>query len=114
MQAIEDVAQFAETIATGTVVAMFHADWCKDCKFIDPFMPDVEKAYQGKIRFVKVDRDRFPELVERYDIFGIPSFVAFFDGKETIRFVSKLRKTREEIEHFLDRVCEVSEALAQN
>ena len=113
MQHIEQLADFDKAIAEGTVVAMFHADWCPDCRFIDPFMPEVEKAYEGKIRFVAVDRDRFPELVERYDIFGIPSFVAFQDGKETVRFVSKLRKTREEIEQFLDRVCQVSAELAE-
>jgi len=113
VQHIEQLADFDKAIAEGTVVAMFHADWCPDCRFIDPFMPEVEKAYEGKIRFVAVDRDRFPELVERYDIFGIPSFVAFQDGKETVRFVSKLRKTREEIEQFLDRVCQVSAELAE-
>src|SRR5690554_2038698 len=109
---IEQLAQFDQAIASGTVVAMFYADWCPDCRFIEPFMPEVEQAYAGKIRFVAVHRDRFPELVDRYDIFGIPSFVAFYNGQETVRFVSKLRKTREEIEQFLDRVCQVSEALA--
>lgn len=111
VQRIEQLAEFDRAIAEGTVVALFHADWCPDCRFIEPFMPEVEKAYEGKIRFVSVDRDRFPELVERYDIFGIPSFVAFHNGRETVRFVSKLRKTREEIEHFLDRVCQVSSGL---
>ncbi|MFO7262656.1 MAG: thioredoxin family protein [Bacillota bacterium] len=112
MEHIEQLAQFDQAIASGTVVAMFYADWCPDCRFIEPFMPEVEQAYAGKIRFVAVHRDRFPELVDRYDIFGIPSFVAFYNGQETVRFVSKLRKTREEIEQFLDRVCQVSEALA--
>ncbi len=108
---IQQLADFDQAVAQGTVVAMFYADWCPDCRYIEPFMPEVEKAYEGKIRFIAVNRDRFPELADRYDIFGIPSFVAFSNGQETIRFVSKLRKTREEIEHFLDRVCQVSAGL---
>jgi len=36
------------------------------------------------------------------DILGIPSFVAFDQGKEIGRFVSKLRKTKEEIIDFID------------
>jgi len=110
---IGQLTEFEAAIAEGTVVAMFHADWCPDCRFIEPFMPEVEKKYEDKIRFIAVDRDQFPELVDRYDIFGIPSFVAFTNGKETVRFVSKLRKTREEIEEFLDRVCQVSAELAK-
>jgi hypothetical protein len=34
-------------------------------------------------------------------VFGIPSFVAFKNGQEAGRFVSKDRKTQEEIEEFL-------------
>jgi len=36
------------------------------------------------------------------DIFGIPSFIAYENGIEIGRFVSKLRKTKNEIESFLD------------
>ena len=35
------------------------------------------------------------------DIFGIPSFLVFENGEEKGRFVSKDRKTKEEIESFL-------------
>ena len=42
------------------------------------------------------------DLCKELDIMGIPSFVAFENGKETGRFVSKLRKTKEEIEQFID------------
>lgn len=114
MQEIQSVAEFDEAIANGDVVALFTADWCPDCRYIEPFMPDVVKAYSGKLRFVSVDRDQHMELVDRYDIFGIPSFVAFHNGKETVRFVSKLRKTREEIEDFLDKAVAVSQELARS
>lgn len=42
---------------------------------------------------------------------GIPSFIELREGKELNRFVSKLRKTRDEIEQFLDCSVEVVDAV---
>ncbi|WP_127584883.1 thioredoxin family protein [Paenibacillus koleovorans] len=94
-------------------VAVFKTTWCKDCHYIDPFMPDVINKYGDRMDFIHIDRDELPELCEQYNVLGIPSFIAFVNGQETIRFVSKLRKTREEIEEFFDRVVAVSEAAAK-
>jgi thioredoxin-like negative regulator of GroEL len=94
-----------------TTIAVFKATWCKDCHYIEPFMPDIEKAYADRITFIELDRDEVPELCEQLNILGIPSFIAFRQGQELVRFVSKLRKTREEIEEFLDRAVEVSNAI---
>lgn len=111
---LENIAQFDELILSSKpTVALFKADWCVDCRYLDPFLPDVVKQYQDRIQFVVVDRDEFPELGERYRVLGIPSFVAFRKGQQTISLISKLRKTREEIEGFLDRVVQVSDELAK-
>jgi thiol-disulfide isomerase/thioredoxin len=88
-------------------VAVFKTTWCPDCHYIVPFMPDLEKKY-AQISFIELDRDELPELCEQLNILGIPSFLAFREGQELARFVSKLRKTREEIEEFLDKVIEAS------
>jgi thiol-disulfide isomerase/thioredoxin len=92
-------------------MAVFKAVWCKDCHFIDPFMPEVERKYADKLTFVHIDRDELPDLCEKYNILGIPSFIAFVEGQELIRFVSKLRKTREEIEEFMDRAIAVADSV---
>jgi len=92
-------------------VAVFKTTWCKDCHYIEPFMPDIERAYADSIDFIELDRDEFPDLCAELHILGIPSFIAFRQGQELVRFVSKLRKTREEIEQFLDRALQVADAL---
>lgn len=103
---------FQEQISQSTLtIAVFKASWCKDCHYIEPFMPSVEQAYAGRITFIELDRDEVPDLCEQLNILGIPSFIAFRGGQELVRFVSKLRKTREEIEEFLNRAIEVSDAL---
>jgi thioredoxin-like negative regulator of GroEL len=99
------------TAGDGLTVAVFKATWCKDCHFIEPFMPDLEAAYADKITFIEIDRDDMPDLCSELNILGIPSFIAFRKGQELIRFVSKLRKSREEIEEFLDRAVAVAEAM---
>ncbi len=112
MEKVNDEQTFrALTSEEHITVAVFKTTWCKDCHYIDPFMPDVEKTYEGRIRFVHIDRDDLPDLCAELHILGIPSFIAFYKGSETIRFVSKLRKTREEIEQFLERVVQVTTAL---
>lgn len=112
MRDIETVEAFDQAIAgPDLVIAEFYADWCPDCQRIKPFMPEVANAFSDKLTVIRVDRETLPELFARYDVFGIPSFIAFRNGRELIRFVSRDPKTREEIEHFFRRAVEVAESL---
>ncbi|ALS20688.1 MULTISPECIES: thioredoxin family protein [Paenibacillus] len=115
MEHVTTEQRFNEIIGgSKPTIAVFKATWCKDCHFIEPFMPEVEAAYQDRLTFIHIDRDEMPELCSELNILGIPSFIAFRDGKELIRFVSKLRKTREEIEQFLDRAVDVANELQKS
>ena len=100
MITLQTLSEFEKMKMEGTNVFYFTAGWCPDCTFIEPFMPEIEKEFQ-QLTFVKVDRDQFMDLCRELDIFGIPSFVVFHNGKEAGRFVSKDRKTKEEVETFL-------------
>jgi thioredoxin-like negative regulator of GroEL len=112
MQRITEEAAFRELAAKDQLtIFVFKTTWCKDCHFIDPFIDDVEAAYADKLKMAEIDRDDMPDLCSELNILGIPSFIAFQRGQELVRFVSKLRKTREEIEQFLDRAVAVAEAL---
>lgn len=101
MKTLQSKGQFEEWKETEKVLFVFSADWCPDCRFIEPFMPDIEKKYSS-YTFVLADRDQFIDICVKYDIYGIPSFLAFDRGKELGRFVSKDRKTQQEIESFID------------
>jgi len=112
LQIVRDEQTFRNlTAAEQITLAVFKTTWCKDCHFIEPFMPQIEQLYGDNIRFLQIDRDDLPDLCGELNVLGIPSFIAFYKGTETIRFVSKLRKSREEIEQFLERVVQVTEAL---
>ncbi|WP_165997194.1 thioredoxin family protein [Bacillus sp. Cs-700] len=103
MKKFEKHEEYLVAIKEGKSVLLFSADWCPDCRVIEPFLPELEKEY-SEMDFYYVDRDDHIELCQEMDIFGIPSFVAFKDGEETGRFVSKMRKSKEEIEEFLTSV----------
>lgn len=85
----------------GKAIFLFTASWCPDCIFIKPFIGEIVDKYD-QYTFYVIDRDEMIDLCKELDIMGIPSFVAFENGKETGRFVSKLRKTKEEIEAFIE------------
>lgn len=86
--------------AEGVQVFVFSADWCPDCQFIKPFMPELIKAY-SHYHFYYINRDTCMEIAVDQGVMGIPSFVGVKNGVETGRFVSKLRKTKQEIDAFL-------------
>jgi thiol-disulfide isomerase/thioredoxin len=94
----EEISEFVK--AAGKHAFYFSADWCGDCQFIKPQLPEIE-AENPEFEFVAVDRDEFTDLAIEWGIMGIPSFVVIEDGKEKARLVNKLRKTKEEINTFL-------------
>jgi thiol-disulfide isomerase/thioredoxin len=97
---LQSLEEFQELKENGRRIFMFSADWCPDCRFIDPVLPEIEDQFK-EYTFTYVDRDDFIDLCADLGVFGIPSFVAFQDGEELGRFVSKDRKTKEEIEKFI-------------
>lgn len=99
MENLQTLEQF-EQLTQQQTIFVFSAGWCPDCTFIDPFMPEVEQKY-ADFTFIKVNRDNFVELCQQLDIFGIPSFIGYKNGVEAGRFVSKDRKTQQQIEDFI-------------
>ena len=92
-----------DKVRQGKTIIMFTADWCPDCMFVKPFMGQIVDD-NPEFKFYLVNRDNLLDLCKDLDILGIPSFVAYSDQEEIGRVVSKLRKTKEEIQAFIDSV----------
>lgn len=97
---INSIEEF-EKAKVGKTIFMFTAPWCPDCVFVKPFMGEIVDA-NPEFKFYVINRDNFLDLCKSLDILGIPSFVGYEDDREIGRFVSKLRKTKEEIQAFID------------
>ena len=102
MKTLASRQAYEAAIKEGTVVVVFSARWCADCRVIEPVLPEIEEKY-SQLKFFQVDRDQLIDLCQELDIFGIPSFIIYRDGTEIDRFVSKDRKTQAEIESFIDK-----------
>lgn len=95
--------QLLTKIAKGRYVLFFTADWCPDCQFIKPAMPEIEQDFPD-VHFYLVDRDENIDLAAELNIFGIPSFVVYQDGQEIGRLVNKDRKSKQQVEDFLNNL----------
>jgi len=96
----EELAGYVEK---GNNILFFTAGWCSDCNFIKPQMPEIESEHP-EYTFIQVDRDEFLDLAINWQILGIPSFIAIKDGKEIGRYVDKFRKTKEQINDFINQL----------
>jgi thiol-disulfide isomerase/thioredoxin len=101
MKKLQTYEQFLQMKAEGKHLFLFSADWCRDCKVIEPILPEMEAKFP-EFTWVYVDRDEFIDLCGELSVFGIPSFIAYENNHELGRFVSKDRKTQEEIETFIE------------
>ena len=89
----------------GLVLVDFHAVWCGPCKFTNPIIEElaVDKKYKDKVTFVKVDVDENNDIASQYNVFSIPTFIIFRDGKPIDQFVGARDKSgfESEIDKFL-------------
>ena len=56
----------------GKKVFLFVADWCGDCRYIYPALPEIEET-NPEFTFIRVDRDQYMDLAKLWDVYGIPS-----------------------------------------
>ena len=81
----------------------FYADWCEACKEMAPDMVEVKKQISGKVDVVllNVDNSRWTDLIDKYDVNGIPKLTFFNDQGEFQGVALGVRKFSELNELFL-------------
>ena len=53
---LEEIASYVEQ--EGKKVFVFSADWCGDCRYLKPFLPEIE-AENPEFTFILIDRDAY-------------------------------------------------------
>lgn len=77
----------------GVVLVDFYAVWCGPCKIIAPIIDQLsEEKYNVDIKFIKINVDENQELARQYNIFSIPAFIFFKNGKLIDQFSGALSK----------------------
>jgi thioredoxin 1 len=62
------------------VLVDVHAEWCGPCKMQSPILKEVASELGDRVKVIKIDADKNPEIARRYDIRGIPTLMIFREG----------------------------------
>lgn len=61
------------------VVVDFYAKWCSPCRYMLSVIGEIEE--DSDVVFVKVNTDDLEQLSASYEVYSIPSFIAFKSGE---------------------------------
>jgi|LakMenEpi03Aug12_release.lakeMendotaPanAssembly.Ray.scaffolds.fasta_scaffold43132_8 thioredoxin 1 len=88
-----------KNILTSVNLFYFTADWCQPCKKIKPIIQEINRDKTG-LKFHMIDADIEKELVQRFKIQSLPTFITVYQGKEITRLVGA--QTKEKLQEFLN------------
>ncbi|MBU4223125.1 MAG: thioredoxin [Euryarchaeota archaeon] len=74
------------------VVKDFSAEWCGPCQMQTPIIKDLEKEYNGKIKFEVIDVDKNEQIAEKYKVSSIPTVIIEKNGIVVKRHVGVVSK----------------------
>jgi thioredoxin 1 len=74
------------------VLVDFWAEWCAPCHMIAPAIEELAKAYDGKMKFARMDVDSNNKTALQYGIMSIPTLIIFKGGQEKERIIGAVPK----------------------
>ncbi len=91
-----------EESRTQPVLVDFWAPWCGPCKQLTPVLEKAVRAAKGKVKLVKMDIDKNPEIPGQMGIQSIPAVIAFVNGQPVDGFLGALPEGQ--VVAFLERL----------
>jgi thioredoxin 1 len=76
----------------------FTADWCNPCKKVKPIVEELNRE-QTEANFQIIDADIETELVKRFEVRSVPTFILIENGIEINRITGA--QTRESLVGFI-------------
>lgn len=85
----------------GLVIVDFYATWCGPCQMFLPIFEEVSSEVE-EATLVKVDIDQDTDFAGENEVMGVPTIIAFKDGKEVSRFSGF--KPADELKAFIEEL----------
>ena len=63
------------------VLIDFWAEWCSPCKEIAPILDEINNEMDDKIKIVKINIDKNPNIPNKYGVQSIPTLIIFKKGE---------------------------------
>jgi thioredoxin 2 len=79
-------------------VLYFTAEWCNPCQRTKPIAEELKR--EGLVDFLFIDADTEVELIEKFEIKSIPTYILIKDGSEVKRMNGA--KTRDQFLEFVN------------
>ena len=84
------------------MIYYFTADWCNPCKKVKPIVEEMNRESVTKFQMIDVDSES--ELVKKFEIRSVPTFILIENGIEVKRVTGA--QTREQLQSLIDTVVD--------
>ena len=84
------------------ILVDFWAPWCGPCKTIGPALEEAVKENSKKIKLVKIDIDKNPNVASQLRVQSIPAVFAFSNGQPVDGFMGA--QTPGQIKQFIEKI----------
>ena len=100
----EFMADVIEASKDLPILVDFWAPWCGPCKTLGPALEAAVKENQKKIKLVKIDIDKNPNIAAQLRVQSIPAVFAFSNGQPVDGFMGA--QTPKHIQDFVKKIID--------
>ncbi|MGL5081840.1 MAG: thioredoxin family protein [Microcoleaceae cyanobacterium] len=84
--------------STTPILVCFYASWCSSSQMFAPILEQVKDQMKNQLQVIKVNADKYPQLLTQHEIRALPTSLLFIDRELAAR-IRGVMKTPELIQY---------------